>query len=251
MTVLRTTLEFAPTRVYQREVYSICKQLRRFMLPVRGTGFIGYDFSCAELTLLAQLAQDSRLIDDCLSGQLWTHWLKQFPGPGTGVLTPELKTELKANIYSIVYSLTDRCITDRFRGLYTKFCQRYPVLISYLQRVQKTALSSGVSRLWDGSTLPLDVKHPKAGFMALNHPVQAGLSHLQIRLLAEYLRSGLIISLSSFDSFYFCNVDQNDNPVTETLIRSITDKVLSEIGFKFRYSVSEGKTLAEVQYGIR
>ena len=105
-------MNFHSTRSYHKLLYSTPYEIRSFMLPKQEDhDFYYLDLSNAELCHYANISGDKVLLNDILAGKFWDNWLKLIGFSEEQLSNPEiydkLKPIIKANVYSIIYSLSE------------------------------------------------------------------------------------------------------------------------------------------------
>ena len=245
-------ITYTEGRAYQKGIYSLAYELRRFLKPsAEQEGLFKYaDLHTAELMLMAWAYGDDKLLEDIESGRFVDYWLARYP-----MLTKE---QLKANAYAIAYSgKGDDLAYGTPDSFFADFAETYSAWFAAIQdivRASEKPTDDFVAsyRNWiTGRTVEFPSAEDKNfTYKVLNHRVQQSLSSYAQILYAELVKSygqDARVYCLNFDSILMTTSDTLSD--WEARLAEIQARLVDEgvLPIAIPFAVSEGSTFAEAQ----
>lgn len=229
------------TRIYFNRMYSLPKQMRKMVTPLKKSKFLYLDLSSAEAVMAGYQSRDELLLKDCLSGEFWPLWYELLG------LDKSKKEDIKVAIYSCMYSLSDYSIPVTVgKRFFNMFFDRYKVLFKFLNDRIRQAKTTGSVPCEFEYSIPIQGEKDdhKFKFRALNLSTQFSLAYVMMGFVTNLCNKGYHIGTFAFDSLI---VEVEEEDVKGFLLEF--DKEMEVSGYKFCYKTSIGSNYFDAQYG--
>lgn len=239
-------------RMYQKNFYSCCYEIRQFLYPNDPSEgkFYYFDASNAELLTLAYNYHDDVLIADIMSGHFWDMWVTPtFP-----------KADVKANLFCLQYSASDCTFKPSTPAdFFEKFTTRYSVWwhgiqnAAWLFQNRHDSLIGRYKNLTTGKIIPLpSLTEEHALFKFLNYRIQQSLSSALQIVFAEFCkwnqRHGGHNYAINFDSCWFTNPSHSEDEMKKKLDEIVADLFAqNKIPALYIFKWKSGENCAEAQ----
>ena len=179
------------------ELLGEATSVRSSFVAAPGNLLVSLDYSGIELRVLALLSEDSRLLQDMVSGDVHSEVAAVIAGHPIDKTTPDGKkarNAAKAVSFGIIYgsgaaglAVTMRTSVDRARDYIDFWADRYSNAFAYRDKVLAEATRTRFIRCVDGGTIYMGTKPdlPKCA----NYPVQRAALSVMARALIRHKRT--------------------------------------------------------------
>lgn len=246
---------------------SLSRAARRFILPDPGKKFIYADWSAAELAAAAQEADERAITEPYFAGRdHMREMAARHLGKEVDQVANDEREDQKVVTYASLYGSEGpavearlKCSSSHARAVVEGFWNMLPCLALHRDNVIEEASKAryvttmtGFRRYLPDLASPVKGLREKAKRKAWNTRFQSGVACLFKRTIARapgLLPAGCRVVTGVFDSFLF-EVPQ-DMTVEEfrPVVEELSTIQVGDKTFKFRFSMKEGKSWGEAQFG--